>query len=503
MFQKPFVTKSSQTLRNSQKRKLLAQLNCLNSIKNNAQAVNIKILNHEGVRIDIYNFDKIPLLFQVDGDCNLYPTVYLSWLSQSAAPVLLIYEQVLKFLKNGADLMLQGVIHNKGSLPDFDRKSPIAISYIKDNGTICGPVAIGVTLMSSIEMVANGMKGRGVQILHIFGDYLWFPLGNTEEKEKYEETMEDLVSYIFKIYFFIEIFDKFQLQRCFLAALKFRIGRKFTLPLDVGEFYSHYLLRTVPKNKQIDMKRTRFKKFSKFISDVNRNENGPLLIVACKNKGQISQNFKNFILQFFIHEIKDRSIIKVDVLYSLTEPVMPLFSLLGFAKGNVLTIKELRELIRSYIENLNHDKLVRLSDPILQNVSNRHDEDIDCNALIQSIISRTTKVYSITFPDGRNIVRKKDLPKINFKIEVRSGNKKVTLVNNLEVYGVECARFCQQVQIGAATSATCIKEAPFCEGAQILVQGNQIRFMSEILSSEFGIDKKYMTGLELIPKNKK
>lgn len=31
------------------------------------------------------------------------------------------------------------------------------------------------------------------------------PLGNTEEKEKYEETMEDLVSYIFKIYFFIEI----------------------------------------------------------------------------------------------------------------------------------------------------------------------------------------------------------------------------------------------------------------------------------------------------------
>lgn len=49
-------------------------------------------------------------------------------------------------------------------------------------------------------------------------------------------------------------------------------------------------------------------------------------------------------------EIKDRSIIKVDVLYSLTEPVMPLFSLLGFAKGNVLTIKELRELIRSYIE---------------------------------------------------------------------------------------------------------------------------------------------------------
>lgn len=117
------------------------------------------------------------------------------------------------------------------------------------------------------------------------------------------------------------------MQRCFLAALKFRIGRKFTLPLDVGEFYSHYLLRTVPKNKQIDMKRTRFKKFSKFISDVNRNENGPLLIVACKNKGQvmitevfscekfmnfswfssfflfeqISQNFKNFILQFFIH----------------------------------------------------------------------------------------------------------------------------------------------------------------------------------------------------------
>lgn len=65
----------------------MAQLNCLNSIKNNAQAVNIKILNHEGVRIDIYNFDKIPLLFQVDGDCNLYPTGLLIPFNFALKPV--------------------------------------------------------------------------------------------------------------------------------------------------------------------------------------------------------------------------------------------------------------------------------------------------------------------------------------------------------------------------------------------------------------------------------
>lgn len=39
---------------------------------------------------------------------------------------------------------------------------------------VLGPVAVGVALMSSMEMVANGLKGRGVRITHVFGDFLWF-----------------------------------------------------------------------------------------------------------------------------------------------------------------------------------------------------------------------------------------------------------------------------------------------------------------------------------------
>ncbi|VDO17579.1 unnamed protein product, partial [Brugia timori] len=84
-------------------------------------------------------------------------------------------------------------------------------------------------------------------------------------------------------------------------------------------------------------------------------------------------------------------------------------------------------------------------------------------------------------------------------IENRAGNKKVTLVNNLSIYGIDPKKLCREIQTGVATSAVVVNNAAECEGFQILVQGNQILFISNLLT-KYGIEKKYMTGLELIPK---
>ena len=35
-------------------------------------------------------------------------------------------------------------------------------------------VCVGMTTMSGSEMVANKMKGKGVTIIHCYGDYLWY-----------------------------------------------------------------------------------------------------------------------------------------------------------------------------------------------------------------------------------------------------------------------------------------------------------------------------------------
>ena len=55
--------------------------------------------------------------------------------------------------------------------------SPVTIALIDNfSGEINfkGPLAVGKSLMSSEEMIASGMKGRGVQVLHFYHDTLWF-----------------------------------------------------------------------------------------------------------------------------------------------------------------------------------------------------------------------------------------------------------------------------------------------------------------------------------------
>uniref|UniRef100_A0A915CHZ6 Membrane insertase YidC/Oxa/ALB C-terminal domain-containing protein n=1 Tax=Parascaris univalens TaxID=6257 RepID=A0A915CHZ6_PARUN len=173
MFRKSFAVKSNTNLRNSDRRKLLGRLHFADRISAKAQVAHVRLLNCNGVPLNVYTFDRNPLLFEIEDDPNLYPTVYFTWISPESFPCLLIREQVLSFLDNGADLMLPGVIYRRGAFPEFERNYPVTISVVTNDGHLKGPVGVGVALMSSMEMIANGMQGRGVQILHLYKDFLW------------------------------------------------------------------------------------------------------------------------------------------------------------------------------------------------------------------------------------------------------------------------------------------------------------------------------------------
>lgn len=88
-------------------------------------------------------------------------------------PIVLVNDFVYKKLAEGADLMLPGVyVSETFSLPKFPSNSPVLVAMLNDN-TITGPLAVATSLMSSDEMISNGMKGRGFRILHIYNDELW------------------------------------------------------------------------------------------------------------------------------------------------------------------------------------------------------------------------------------------------------------------------------------------------------------------------------------------
>ena len=47
--------------------------------------------------------------------------------------------------------------------------------FTYDYNTYCRcAVSVGMTTMSGSEMIANNMKGKGVTILHCYGDHLWY-----------------------------------------------------------------------------------------------------------------------------------------------------------------------------------------------------------------------------------------------------------------------------------------------------------------------------------------
>lgn len=60
----------------------------------------------------------------------------------------------------------------------------------------------------------------------------------------------------------------------------------------------------------------------------------------------------------------------------------------------------------------------------------------------------------------------------------------MTLVANLELYGVDVAEFSKECQRGVAASTT-INPLPGRKGVQLQIQGNQVRFISQLLHGEF------------------
>ena len=64
------------------------------------------------------------------------------------------------------------------------------------------------------------------------------------------------------------------------------------------------------------------------------------------------------------------------------------------------------------------------------------------------------RAYSITYGRGPPVVRRGNLEPVRLTLAQRMGNKKVTLIDNLEVYGIPAADVAHSLQKVAAASTT-------------------------------------------------
>ncbi|XP_043501124.1 eukaryotic translation initiation factor 2D [Polistes fuscatus] len=527
----------------------------------------MRIVTHNGQLCKLYCVAKIPMFFQLEISLSMFfPTIYTLWYHPHLLYAFTMHIQVLPKLVEGADLMLPGLVVKEPitfySYGKLQKGTPVSVNTEENKA----PVAIGITALSSEDMYLSAGHGKCIQIYHVMGDNLC-QLGkspprpdlglpnvcqedrldeNEKDNEKLEITKSDsddapseplsnLIDELqiddddsaIKVDFISEdITNKTEehaekdfiseflnltkemdelLEYCFLKACKTTL-KVTDLPILTSTFFKNHLLTACPSDKNIDIKKSRYKKLSVFLAHMKAKG----LINTSVTKGVesiLSVEFKHpLVKELIVNETPAppepvvSNTVGVSDCYKVTTDVTPILSLYGYEKGDTIERRQIRECFMKYIkkENLQDGKILKLN-PQLAGIlrTKEHQETLSVEDGINKFVGRMTHMHQVTLA-GTTILHKGKLEPIDMRVTMRSGGKKVTLVNNLEAFGINSKDFSKECQnIGA--SATIIDD-PGKKTPSVLVQGNQILYVYKLLTEKYGIKKTYIRGLEFAPK---
>ncbi|XP_014678119.1 PREDICTED: eukaryotic translation initiation factor 2D-like [Priapulus caudatus] len=584
MFLKPYRVKSNTAIKGSDRRKLRASVTQAYPISDEQVSELIpakdpmtvmKLYTYAGETVHAYTVDNNPIFFELEN--VIYPTVYTLWKHPDLLPALTTWPSVFKNLSQGADLMLPGVILKNDifeALGKRNKGAPVAIS-LKGNRA---PVAVGRTLLSTEDMYMSAMRGKGVAVLHSYMDQLWshgnkstLPelaeqtqefavdesegIEDAEEEERPEvavegqpanvnlpqidtleisEALEALASPVSNDGQAAEIGSEASatnaeesgmermdalLLHCLCAALK-TSGKKMELPCLTSAFYSAHMLPAVPPGARLDIKKSSYKKLSRFLQAMQREG-----LVSTKEltRGVDSLVAINHahprLRQFVVPPPQERVSAtpeeskevaggpRVVEMFAVNAAVLPIFARQGYSKGAALAAADVREVVTEHVRRADgrQGALVAIDPSLADIVLPRGDATthLRWDELMRRVQTKMQPAHQVALPGREPFVRKGKLQPIALALHQRSGNKKVTLVSNLESFGIDPAEFAHEVQVGVACS-TSVGPLPGKGAlAQVLVQGNQVRFIAALLADKYKVNPRYVTGLEHAPKKKR
>lgn len=550
-------------------------------IPNKEVIFSVKVIVHSGEIVVLYCVQKLPIIFEVDD--IMFPTVYMLWNFPDLLPTFTTHPQVFGAISSGADLMLPGVvlpgeisIKSYGKLEKGDRVAVNLTSNI-------APIAVGKAALSSFDMYMSAKRGKCVNVLHFYGDTLsnygsTLPipeLGSVNFCEQLSEASREADSVQENISNLTldqetdsistlvehnvdenleEAKEKFSvaddklkciefddpteptsntengeenvdelLMYCFLKSLKTTV-KKSALPLLASTFYKQHILACCPTGKNLDIKKTTYKKLSNFLNKVAE-MNVISLETVSKGVQSISgiafdhELFKEFDEKYYYFEqlgnnddkqssLSNKPVVpEVKEKHTVTAAVLPLFSLYLNKKGDSLSLESIRKCVTDYVrvQNLKDNenkKFVKL-DKLLKDIVGGDKDSVTWDILINGIVCKMGHSYELSSGESKPAtVVKGKLQPIDIQVGTRVGNKKVTLVSNLELYGINVNEFSQECQHGVGASTT-INNVPGAKSAQVQIQGNQVIFVNKLLTEKYSIQKRFIRGLENAPKRKK
>ncbi|XP_053690087.1 eukaryotic translation initiation factor 2D [Sabethes cyaneus] len=565
MFIRPFKIKSNILMTGSERKRLKlrvqTQFNApdLSSLAelfgNKCKVCVVKLVTYNETPVAVYTSDKRPVFFELEE--KLFPTVYTLWNCADIVPYFTTHPAVLPKLANGADLMIPGVVRHGSDLRSWGnyRKDDVVAVNLTSNRAAVG---VGLLAHSSDDLYMCGGHGVCVRMLHVFGDKLWGmepsvcaqvplqgatqsipkaedfpPLGAPEESSQKRE-ISDLVAELQDATIGdhqeeeVTVVEPEQeiplnpddlIKAAFLNALKLH-GKKIPLPILTSTFYPQYVQPEIPEG--IEIKRSSFKKVGTFLKQmaddgliqIKEEKKGVEKITAISLDHTDILSFRPY-KSLKVNETDGNAVAdqvastpllltKMVEMYAVNELTEKLFVCLGIPVGRALDETQVRNHIKDYVGRhklMNQtSKLVALDETLMQ-LCGSEPSDISLARLTDIVLRQMTSTFEMRSQKGP-VQKGGKRSIIHLTTATRSGNKKVTLVSNLEDYGVNLAEFAKAVKIGAAAS-TSMTEVPGTKGEQLLVQGNHVKFVYDLLTGAYQIPKACITGLENAKEQKK
>ncbi|KAG7228210.1 hypothetical protein INR49_013373 [Caranx melampygus] len=313
---------------------------------------------------------------------------------------------------------------------------------------------------------------------------------------------------------FSEMMDALLVQ-CFLHALKSKV-KKSELPLLTSTFLRNHMFSCCPNGKQLDIKKSSFKKLSKFLQTMEQQHS--LVRVKELTKGVesiVEVDWKNPELRSFNvpeetggggeEEEAPYHPPEITTLYSVPARLEPLFLDANKRKGAILQPAEVRSIITEYVKknelvdenNKNYVTInPTLCDCLLEKSEYQEVESLKWDDLFSRTLRRMQECYQVVFPGQTPIIKKGHIELIDISVASRGSNKKVTLVKNLEVYCLDPAVVATALQHRVQAS-TVLQPIPGAKDRVLVqIQGNQIHQVGSLLLDHYQIPRKYIQGLD-------
>ncbi|XP_035236797.1 eukaryotic translation initiation factor 2D [Anguilla anguilla] len=545
----------------------------------------VKIYAHKGDAVTLYVLHKNPMFFEVEK--QLYPTVYTLWRHPDLLQTFITWPAVLQKLAGGADLMLPGVVVPTAGLPQVKKGERCSVSMVKNRAPVAvGTATMSTSDMCELGMKGRGvsilhtymdnlwgfgdktgppsilpvesegnaegeMEGEEQDVGECEGEPEGDPEGDLspdplcpnlqelslapkegveeqgeeeerEEKEDQECGDEDVEEEDSRSP--QEQMDALLLQ-CFLHALKSKV-KKSELPLLTSTFLRNHMITCCPSGKQLDLKKSSYKKLSKFLQCMQQQHH--LLKVKELSKGVesiVEVAWKHPELRSFSppedspkeegptesngesdHPYHPPEII---ALYSVSARLQPLFEDSQKRKGAVLSAGEVRTIITEYVKknelvdeiNKNYVTINPiLCDCLLEKSEYQEVDKLKWDDLFSRTLDRMQHCHQLVFPGRQPIIRKGHLEPIDLSVASRGSNKKVTLIKNLELYGLDPAAIAGVLQHRVQASTVLHPIPGSKDRVMIQIQGNQVQQAGKLLLDQYQVPRKYIQGLEKVQK---